>query len=584
MGIKFLGSGIATSSPAPGSIGERELALSWVNGLLYTSSDGSNIIQLASDRGVTYSSTTSYKEGDVVSYLGDLFVIGGTPPAIGTPPTSTNSIFIDGKTEKGGISWAGSIDYVVGDIVADAGRIFVCKILHTSAPGDVSLGAPLQPNSTSWRSSDNRFNIGIDYLEGDMVAVGDNIFVAPAAGIPSGSTEPTMENPGAWLLATPNEQGGVQWKTENKYVVGDMVYQNDGSFHALYLCITNDATGVSPVGSANWAQFGLERGGILWHSLKTYTDGDMVSASDGEVYIAIASSTGADPVTPSPAEWKIVGSVSSNASTGGQDDAAGLTFGGGNAHIPDPAINNNGSTEEYPSTSSEALGAIWTISGLGNDNSYIMIAGDLNGALVVDGDTIQWTAGETSVSPGDGSETWFHKVAPKISAERGGLAWQSTVNYVAGDIVTDALVMYTANIVNTNKQPSTSSSEWSVSISPEVGGVSWKNLISYAIGDVVVDAGIAYLCNSNHISDTTGTISVKRPSDSGTAWTEIGIPEIAGRQWSSSNVYAIGDTVIGTDNVLFRSITGGINKALPAVGSEENTDWSSNIIFDPGTY
>ncbi len=91
------------------------------------------------------------------------------------------------------------------------------------------------------------------------------------------------------------------------------------------------------------------------------------------------------------------------------------------------------------------------------------------------------------------------------------------------------------------------------------------------IGELAINAknGILYMRKGNGVINDT-IISIK--------------PEQGGIHWNATTNYNIGDVVLGTNDVLFRSLTGGLGKALPSTNEEDNIDWSSNVIFDPGTY
>ncbi len=582
MAIRFLDKTTA-GKPVGGQIGEREIILNLKDGELYSSNDGVDIVQL-------------------------------------------------GAPEKGGIAWATGVDYILGDTVTSDNIAYICLTPHTSAGAFVSANfIPVQQsgrlyNTASvyyagdlitnggvayyavndstvpaglfvagdWAVANDEiggviWDVGLVYAIGDVVSYNNEVFLclAPttAGQIPTGAGAADWANQSS-------EYGGRAYDANLLYVTGDIVYEVIGAQRALHVKISGAAAGTAPTGistDTNWQMFAPERGGVLFSLTKAYIDGDIVADAADDIYIHIGGeTTGSEPST-SPGVWKKVGSESSNAGTGGQTTSGtdgAPVFDGGNSHTPDPVLNGTSPTiYEYPNTSAESTGAIWTVSGLGAP--YLFAAGNLSGTTVANGDTIQWTGGTTSIDPGDGAETWFHKAAPTISAERGGLGWQSAESYAIGDVVTDGLVIYTAVATSNNEQPSANADgagtdAWKTSIADELGGKAWTDTTDYVVGDVVVDNMVAYLCNADHTSDSAGIPAVDNPDAGGTSWTMIGTPEAGGILHKVAPfVYAIGDTVIGTDGKLFRNLT-GTNGALPASNVEASTDWSNDLICDPG--
>ncbi len=74
MGLKFTGK-TSPSAPGPSEIEERELLINLADEMLYTSSDGSDIINLSSDgTGSIWDPNVTYKIGDIISYNGDVYV------------------------------------------------------------------------------------------------------------------------------------------------------------------------------------------------------------------------------------------------------------------------------------------------------------------------------------------------------------------------------------------------------------------------------------------------------------------------------------------------------------------------------
>ncbi len=112
--------------------------------------------------GIAWDPLIGYNEGDIVTdAAGDVWVIGATPPAIGTSPTSADSKEI-GAEQGGVLHITVGQDYAVGDTVTLVGSGFqyVCKTAHTStvacdtAPDDVNWYQPGIPATTYNFTSD----------------------------------------------------------------------------------------------------------------------------------------------------------------------------------------------------------------------------------------------------------------------------------------------------------------------------------------------------------------------------------------------------------------------------------------------
>lgn len=56
-----------------------------------------------------------------------------------------------GGDEQGGIAWAVSISYNIGDITTESSEIYICLATHLSVGGNVAAGSPTQINQTKWR-------------------------------------------------------------------------------------------------------------------------------------------------------------------------------------------------------------------------------------------------------------------------------------------------------------------------------------------------------------------------------------------------------------------------------------------------
>ncbi len=156
--------------------------------------------------------------------------------------------------ERAGFEYDPLTQYVVGDLVTFNGMTYY------SITGSIGID-PIPGASVAWGSqrTTNTYNPGIAYEPGEMIVVGDDIYVAPAGGIPPAGITPGAPS-SLWLLSTPDEVGGIVWSANNSYIVGDSVYDSLSAPGALYICTAshtsvagNDSDGAPQQSlSINW--------------------------------------------------------------------------------------------------------------------------------------------------------------------------------------------------------------------------------------------------------------------------------------------------------------------------------------------
>ncbi len=149
MGIKFRGK-TTTGNPPASAIKERELEINLTDKTLFTSSDGTDIIQLGKDQGgVIHDVTVQYEIGDTVSINGVIYVVPedptntGNPPPIGAVPGDPEWPDVPANKEIAGKLWNTTPAYDAGDIVTyDSGAgldfYFAVTPVLGEAPGTVA--------------------------------------------------------------------------------------------------------------------------------------------------------------------------------------------------------------------------------------------------------------------------------------------------------------------------------------------------------------------------------------------------------------------------------------------------------------
>jgi len=293
-----------------------------------------------------------------------------------------------------------------------------------------------------------------------------------------------------------DEQGGRLHDVHKRYLIGDIIVENNSVTSKVWRAIRNTSGHFTPV---NWVQLS-EQGGVEWTSTGHYIRGDVVSRTDilpVKVYVAThANQNDQPPQTGSSTNWQALDTSMHNAQEGGDQDGDGhLSPGtyGGPQHCPWKSSSSDAPDHprtpntigEYPSTHinsshSETIGATWLVSGLGygsngDKNQYKMTTGNLKGLMVRDGDQLTWVGGA------HGNETWFQSPVPEVIGERGGLKWISTKIYIEGDVVGKDGIQYVSIRTSTNKDPSNQiggmDAYWSVA--EEGGGLVWDQFKTY---------------------------------------------------------------------------------------------------------
>ena len=252
--------------------------------------------------GILWGVGTNYVIGDMVSEGNSSYIAiqnnVNQQPSIS--PGQWISTAGEDSVERGGISWLSATTYLVGDVVSEGTQIY----MRINAAGSGATPPSLTP--VFWKLLDTApakaglWQNDITYFEGDFVSWGDNIYIAPPAGVAPGVQPPSAP----WTLATPEEYRGRVWDTTLAYTVGDAVTVDN----SIYIAKT-DNVGSNPASqpSADWFhanEIAVEQGGLLWNISTAYDLGSLVTDDlDGSQYIAIASNTGTQPST-NPTEWK----------------------------------------------------------------------------------------------------------------------------------------------------------------------------------------------------------------------------------------------------------------------------------------
>ncbi len=156
------------------------------------------------------------------------------------------------NNEQGGITWIAQVDYAVGDQVTDAGDLYICTTAHTSVG---FVGDAVNWNKSSGAGTgvpaSTAYDPGYTYLEGDIVSIGDQLYIAPAGGAGPGVLPPAAP----WIAEGTSRYVNVTGDT----MTGNLTIPNaSAAGHAMnrttsdgrYVNVTGDAmTGALAMGN-----------------------------------------------------------------------------------------------------------------------------------------------------------------------------------------------------------------------------------------------------------------------------------------------------------------------------------------------
>ncbi len=493
MGIKFRDR-VSAGVPVGGDVKEREIVFDLKNNSLYSSNDGLDLVRLGGDPeqgGIAYNALTNYVIDDIVAVGQNIYIANAA--SVGQVPGTDAEWTALSLLEKGGLAYNNTLAYNIGDIVSEAGVIYSAII---AVPVGV---AQTPPNATYW--------------------------------------------------ATPSvvELGGRIWATATSYAIGDIVTDDltGDVYSAVAAQVGNQP---SADGGTNWVRVGTpERGGIAWDNTVTYVTGDLVTEA-GITYVGITPITASAPSLGNVGEWKTILSDEVDTFIGLTDTVAAYTAAKDIARIN---VGNNGIELVTPAT----------------------VAADINVGDLKDIDlTVAPTDGQVLVWDNTNSEWIAGDAAPD---ERGGILWLAGTDYVVGDVTTDAGNIYicTTDDAASGTAPS-SNANWAALSLVEKGGLLWNTSINYNPGDVVSLSGVIYAAVNANNADVPPSANWATPS----------VVETGGKAWTASTGYAIGDIV--TEAGVVYHCTAGNSDAVFTIGnwSEAGTDVFTGLTDTPTNY
>ncbi len=211
------------------------LVLEMTDGVVHTVDMTTLMSIIAAERGgLNWDPATAYIAGDVVSSGVDLYI--ATVNNTGAIPTANPATWfmVGGDAEKGGLEWDPAVDYNPGDIVSYNGDIYIMGAEPVgTAPGSAPIAA--ERGGIGWDTATT-------YLLGDTASEAGLLYMCLATNtglLPSIS-------PAQWAIASGGEQGGVAWKNGIEYKVGDIITNMGVGYSCLIAHTSPGAFVVTP--------------------------------------------------------------------------------------------------------------------------------------------------------------------------------------------------------------------------------------------------------------------------------------------------------------------------------------------------
>lgn len=314
-------------------------------------------------------------------------------------------------------------------------------------------------------------------------------------------------------LYAASERGGVAYDATKTYTVGDIVTMGT----TAYINLTGTSSVPGSITGAWSIVNATERGGLAHDMTVSYQPGDMVTAS-GLIYLALQANTGDSPLASS-GNWAEYNSSFHIATSGGNITAA----------THDPSIS------EYPDTTvGERIGAVWTVTNLGEGNTYTYTGGSFIGLTVKDGDRIIWSSGQ------EATPEFFLDTKAVFSAERGGIAWRSSQEYYVNDIVVDpngSEYICIADVVANALSPEQDVAHWKIIVRTAI----WNSTTTYEEGNLAVIGDKIYIAPAGGvpagITPPTAPWLLANPTEKG------GVPYNASLDYNQGDIVTEGQEV-----------------------------------------
>ena len=394
---------------------------------------------------------TTYYKDDVVQYGGKVFIcITGHTASVGfytdldAVPSKWNQMS-DGFAWEN--DWTVGTDYKTNDMVKYGGRLYICRIPHTSA-ATLTLGLEADLNladstlskwdnvadGIDWK---NTWTISTRYKVNDVVKYGGITYICNTYHTSAVSLASGLEaDIGKWDVFNRGIEYKTAWTTVTRYKVNDVV--KFGS--TLYICTLFHTSGASfDLDTAYWTSFveGLQFENT-WTGSVQYQPGDIVRYG-GYQYVAKTTHTSSTPSTGTT-DWDLF--------------SKGFSF-----------------TTDWSSSTSYKVGEVVSLGG----NTYLC------------------TADHSNQSPPNSS--YWEKLSSGVNWRN---YWANSTPYYVGDTVRYGSNVYICITKHTsNDDDSTTFADSTRSPSGDTEGVYWNIFNVGSEYSVMSDAGDMVYYNGN---------------------------------------------------------------------------------------
>jgi len=470
----------------------------------------------------TYDGSTSYVDGNEVSYLGSFWICispstGHTPTTVSTYWTllGTSAILIG--------AYDAAVAYVAGNQVTYSGGYYTCILATTGhAPTNGTYWVAISvPNSSTFLGA---YAGGTTYIVGNQVTYAGGYYICILT-----STGNLPSNVTYWQLISStnaNEFLGA-YSGATAYVAGNQVTYSGGYYINILA-----STGNLPTNATYWQSVSIASNDLYmgaYNSGTSYVDGNQVSYLGG-FWICISPATGDAPSTAS-AYWTLLGT---SAILIGAYDASvtyivghQVTYLGGYYTCILTTVGHVPTNATY-----------WTAISVQNNN--VFLGAYAGGTAYLVGNEVTYSSGyykcilATTGNLPTNATYWVAVSVPSASEYLG--AYDAGTGYVIGNQITSGGAYWICIAAVTGTAPP-NATYWQLvaTTNTDIYLGTYNSGTAYLVGNQVSYLGSFYIC----ISAGTGNT----PSTTSAYWTLVGTSAILIGAYSGSVAYVPGNQV-----------------------------------------
>lgn len=182
---------------------------------------------------------------------------------------------VDG--ERAGLKWNNTYSYLIGDTVTHN------EVLYLAVQDNTDVDP--ETDHAIWKSAaGGPWNVTLHYTEGQIVSYNGDIYIAGPGGVAPGTNPGTGGN---WILATPDEKGGILHSPTTEYVIGDVVSYDE----IVYMALQDNTNTLPDSDALIWRIVG---GAGSFDTERPYLEGEIISQG-GDLWIAPPGGVPAGP-------------------------------------------------------------------------------------------------------------------------------------------------------------------------------------------------------------------------------------------------------------------------------------------------